>query len=279
MLCPVSKTKCVLGEGPHWSDVEKALYWVDIEQKFLYRWTALTDQQQWFIPFQASAVLDSRFPKVTLATEIGIVSFDTDSMRYSVTIPIEADDPSRRSNEAKCDPNGTVWFSTLERRQERPTGRLYRVLSSGQVALWKRDLYIPNTLAWSPDGSCMYFADSKKREIYKADYSMNCGDAAAPTPWIIFHTGPGVPDGSTVDSAGNLWTAVWDGWRIDCHQPDGQLCSSVKLPVQRPTSCTFGGQRRETLYITTATVELDDMQLKHQPLAGHVLAIDLTERM
>lgn len=277
MVSVISETKCVLGEGPHWSNGENALYWVDIEQNLLFRWTASTGQQQWRTPFQSSAVLDSHFPLVTLATETGILQFDTDSREYSVISSIEADDPERRSNEAKCDPKGAVWFSTLERKQQHPTGRLYRVHDTGQFDLWKTDLYIPNTLAWSPDGTVMYFADSKRRTIYKAGYCIRTGEAKSPELWVSFKDGQEVPDGSSIDSDGNLWTAMWDGWRIACHSPDGQIRCSFRIPVQRPTSCTFGNRDCTTLYVTTASAELDCKQLESQPLAGHVLAIDLTQ--
>jgi L-arabinonolactonase len=48
----------------------------------------------------------------------------------------------------------------------------------------------------------------------------------------------------------------------------------VQLPVQRPTSCAFGGPGRDTLFVTSARADLDDDALTRQPHAGKVFTID-----
>ena len=86
---------------------------------------------------------------------------------------------------------------------------------------------------------------------------------------------PGVaPDGLTVDDEGGIWVALWNGEAIHRYAPDGSLLASVQLPVDRPTSCAFGGPRRDTLFVTTARTDLDDDALARQPHAGKVFAID-----
>ncbi len=86
---------------------------------------------------------------------------------------------------------------------------------------------------------------------------------------------PGVaPDGLTVDDEGGIWIALWNGAAIHRYAPDGSLLASVQLPVERPTSCAFGGPRRDTLFVTTARTDLDDDALARQPHAGKVFAID-----
>jgi len=70
---------------------------------------------------------------------------------------------------------------------------------------------------------------------------------------------PGVvPDGLTVDDEGGIWVALWNGGAVHRYAPDGSLLTSVRLPVQRPTSCAFGGPCRDTLFVTTARTDLDD---------------------
>jgi sugar lactone lactonase YvrE len=44
--------------------------------------------------------------------------------------------------------------------------------------------------------------------------------------------------------------------------------------VPRPTSYTFGGPNRETLYVTSVRIRLSAQQLAEVPLSGSVLAID-----
>jgi sugar lactone lactonase YvrE len=52
------------------------------------------------------------------------------------------------------------------------------------------------------------------------------------------------------------------------------LLTVVPLPVDRPTSCAFGGPDRSTLFVTTARDGLDGDALSRQPHAGHVFSID-----
>ena len=49
---------------------------------------------------------------------------------------------------------------------------------------------------------------------------------------------------------------------------------SVRLPVQRPLSCAFGGAGLDTLYVTTSIHRLTREQIAQQPLAGGLFAID-----
>jgi sugar lactone lactonase YvrE len=42
----------------------------------------------------------------------------------------------------------------------------------------------------------------------------------------------------------------------------------MAMPVQRPTSCAFGGPAFDRLLITSARIGLDEGELDAQPLAG-----------
>ncbi|MCK4821198.1 SMP-30/gluconolactonase/LRE family protein, partial [bacterium] len=83
----------------------------------------------------------------------------------------------------------------------------------------------------------------------------------------------GFPDGLTVDSEGFIWSAQWDGWRITRYDPDGKVERVVNMPVQRPTSCTFGGENLDQLYITSAWTGLHETDRREQPFAGDVFRI------
>ena len=82
------------------------------------------------------------------------------------------------------------------------------------------------------------------------------------------------PDGLTVDSDGDVWVALWNGGAVARFAPDGALRETVPVPVDRPTSCAFGGRDGATLFVTTSRDGLEPAALAHQPLAGHVLCID-----
>jgi hypothetical protein len=82
----------------------------------------------------------------------------------------------------------------------------------------------------------------------------------------------GVPDGLTVDSDGNLWVAVWGGGELRRYSPTGALLSVLPVPVERPTSCAFGGPDSSTLFFTSARDGLDDEAVASQPDAGRYSA-------
>ena len=48
----------------------------------------------------------------------------------------------------------------------------------------------------------------------------------------------------------------------------------VEMPCRRVTSCAFGGDDLDTLYVTTARYGLSEAELAEQPLAGGIFAID-----
>jgi xylono-1,5-lactonase len=90
--------------------------------------------------------------------------------------------------------------------------------------------------------------------------------------FLRFGRGEGYPDGMTVDAEGCLWIAFWDGWVLRRFSPQGERLGELRLPVQRPTSCAFGGDDLKTLYITSARRDLQGTELERQPLAGGLFA-------
>ena len=55
----------------------------------------------------------------------------------------------------------------------------------------------------------------------------------------------------TVDAAGNVWSAEWNGSRVTCYRPDGAVAREIALPTPRITSVAFGGPDFADLYVTT----------------------------
>ncbi|MBV9048989.1 MAG: SMP-30/gluconolactonase/LRE family protein, partial [Solirubrobacterales bacterium] len=100
-----------------------------------------------------------------------------------------------------------------------------------------------------------------------------CGTISDHRTLVELDRGRGTPDGLTVDEEGGVWVALWDGGAVNRYASDGSLLETVELPVQRPTSCAFGGPELTTLFVTSAREGLDDRALADQPAAGRVLAI------
>ena len=83
--------------------------------------------------------------------------------------------------------------------------------------------------------------------------------------------GTGSPDGMTIDCNDNLWVAQWGGGGVYCYNPyTGDLLTKIVVPAPHVASCAFGGDKLDTLYITTARAGLSKEQLEEYPLSGSV---------
>jgi L-arabinonolactonase len=154
-----------------------------------------------------------------------------------------------------------------------PPGRLYRLDGRGMTTVLA-GLTTPNSLCWSPDGTTMYFSDSPKRVIWAFPYDPATGEIGERRVFTEIEA-PMVADGGTVDSEGFLWSANYHGWRVTRFAPDGKVDRVVELPAAQITCCAFGGPDLSTLFITSATQNLDPEALARQPMAGALLAVDV----
>jgi sugar lactone lactonase YvrE len=158
-----------------------------------------------------------------------------------------------------------------------PEGVLWRLDGDGSLHATRGGICIPNSLAFSPDGRTMYFADSLRYELYAYDYDTAAG-LPGPQRVIATTTAPGFPDGSTVDAEGFLWNAEFNGSRLVRYAPDGGIDRVIELPLRMPTCCAFGGEDLDVLYVTTASQHMTPEQMAAEPLAGSLLALDVGVR-
>jgi len=120
----------------------------------------------------------------------------------------------------------------------------------------------------------MYLSDSGTRRIDAFDFEATSGDLTRRRTIIAIDEPAAAPDGLTVDEEGAIWVALFDGGAVRRYAPDGALLTTVEMPVDRPTSCAFGGVDRSTLFVTTARHGLDAAALARQPDAGRVFRIE-----
>ncbi len=130
---------------------------------------------------------------------------------------------------------------------------------------------VSNGIGWNSDNTIMYFADSPTHCIYAFDFDASEGTLANRRVFAQNSGEVGIPDGLTVDSAGYVWCAYWDGAKIIRYAPAGSVARVIEVPALRPSSCVFGGENLTDLYITSAAE--DDPQRQQYPFSGDLLRL------
>ena len=269
----VANVGAVLGEGPIWVSREQALYWVDIKGRKVFRLDSEGEQTTWETPFRIGSLAPRQAGSFVAGTERGFAIVDLASNRFDVFSDPEPDRPGNRFNDGKLDRTGHFWAGTMDDSERCASGALYRL---GPDRAWRRfdDGYkVTNGPAFSRDGRRMYHNDSALQTTFIFDLD----DQGVPSNRRIFARygeGDGYPDGMTVDADNCLWIAFWDGWCVRRFSPAGECLETTRLPVQKPTSCAFGGVGLKQLYITSASIGLTDQERSDQPCAGGLFMLD-----
>ncbi|GAA2151407.1 hypothetical protein GCM10009760_46770 [Kitasatospora kazusensis] len=256
---PADPTRLTLGEGVSWDAEAGRLHWIGIPDRrvlWLDEATGRTGSHR--LDVMPGTLAPYRDGQVLLATERGFELLDTAQGVTSLVAAVEGDRPERRMNDGKCDPYGRVLAGTMQIDEPRVPGPLYRLEPTGEVLAVLDGLAIPNGLAW-PEPDRLWHIDSPTRRIDLYEYPERGPVGPRIRSLDVSHL-PGVPDGMTLDTDGNLWVAFWDGSAVHCLSPAGRVLATVELPVRRPTSCAFGGPGLDTLFVTTAHASADAEQ-------------------
>jgi D-xylonolactonase len=268
--------EALLGEGPVWSSASRCLYWVDILGRKLHRYSLDTaSRDSWNFAEEITCVTERRNGQGLLVTLRNTIAF-FDPQSGSIT-PLAKPEPERegnRFNDGKCDSKGRLWAGTMDFACRSPTGALYRLDHDLRCSRLLDGIAITNGPTWSLDEKTMYFTDTFKGLIYAFDFDAVSGTLAGQREWKRLDAAvDGSPDGMTTDAEGRIWLAHWGAACVTCHTPSGELLLKLDLPTRFVTSCAFGGDDLQTLFITTASKDLTREQKVQEPLAGGLFAV------
>lgn len=250
-------------EGPVWFGDMDCLLFSDIPNNRILRWTeqGLTTFRQ---PSNyANGHTRDRQGRL-ISCEHGTRRVTRTQWDGSVTVLADSFDgkPLNSPNDVIAARDGSIWFTDphygimtdyegFRVPQELPC-HVYRIDPTGQVESVISDMACPNGLAFSPDESLLYVADTGR--MHSADpqhirvFDMVNG---RPQNGRLFHKiATGCADGIRVDADGNLWSSAADG--VHCIAPDGHLMGKVLIPETVSNMC-FGGRAKHRLFITATT--------------------------
>lgn len=260
----------VLGEGPLWLPESGQIVWVDIEGMRIHLYSpAKGTGRAVEIGERIGAVVAAHDGRMVCALQTGLYYLDVETEGLELIANPEEELQGNRFNDGKCDPSGRFWAGTMPMAGSEPVGSLYRLDRDESVHRMVEEVGCSNGLGWSLDGTTMYYIDSPTRRIDSFHYEAATGRISNRRTLIPISHELGTPDGMTVDSEGMLWVAHWGGSCVTRWNPNtGECLDKITLPVSLVTSCCFGGENLDELYITSARVGFSEEQLLREPLAG-----------
>lgn len=264
------KIESQLGEGSFWNYKTQKLYWVDIEGKLLHIYDPETNVNTSFpTPSKIGTVVPKNSEEAVVALQDGVYIMNTNSGELSLLSDIENDKPENRFNDGKCDPSGRLWVGSMALDEAKYSGNLYVMDESGKTELKIDSVTISNGIVWSSNQKTMYYIDTPTDKIKAFDFDNTNGNISNERVVVEVNDSLGYPDGMAIDEENMLWVGMWNGNAVIRFDPNsGKILSKINVPAHNVTSCAFGGKNLDTLYITTASVDMTPEEHAKFPLAG-----------
>ena len=169
-------------------------------------------------------------------------------------------------NDVVVKSDGSIWFTDPlygnsndyeggRQTSEQPPA-VYRLEpETGEIRIVANDFDGPNGLAFSPDETRLYIAETGNQteqspRQYIRVFNVEPDGATLSGGDIFYKIEPGYCDGMRVDEHGNVWSSAADG--VHCISADGELLGRIFVP-HRVSNVTFGGAAKNRLFIGGST--------------------------
>ena len=143
-----------------------------------------------------------------------------------------------RLNDSACDPRGRFLVGSIRLDGRSRQETLVSIDADRVVRVVAEGITVSNGIGFSPEGTTMYYVDSRPGEVLAYDYDLDTGSASGRR--LVFESG-GTPDGLAVDVHGNLWIAFFREALVRCLSPSGGILQEIEVPVAHPTCPEFVG--------------------------------------
>lgn len=251
-------------EGPVWFGDAGCLLFSDIPSNRILRWTPADGVTVYRAPSNYSNGHTRDRQGRLISCEHGLRRVTRTEWDGRITVIADGymGKPLNSPNDVVVHSDGSIWFTDphygigsdyegFKAPQDLPC-QVYRVDPAGQIEAVLTDFNCPNGLAFSPDETRLYVADTGR--MFAGDpQHIRMFDMASgrPTGGAVFHTiDPGCADGIRCDVDGNLWSSAADG--VHCIAPEGNLMGKILVPELVSNLC-FGGRAKHQLFVTATT--------------------------
>ena len=257
-------------EGPAWFAAGRYLVWSDIPNNRMMRLVEPTHEVSVFRERSNNSngnTVDNQGRLITcehLTRRVTLTHWDG---RIIVLADRYRGKRLNSPNDAVVKADGSIWFTDPAYgidadyegdKQEPEIGGcyVYRVdPRTREVTAVVTDMVRPNGLAFSPDESLLYVADTGAthqpdgpRHIRR--FTVSADGATLSGGEVFAESTSGLFDGFRVDTEGRIWTSAGDG--VHVYDADGTLLGKFLIP-EMVANVTFGGTKRNRLYICGTT--------------------------
>lgn len=257
-------------EGPAWFPAHRTLVWSDIPNNRMLRYDELNGTVGLFREASNNSngnTVDREGRLVTCEHLTRRVTRTEHDGRITVLADRWQGKRLNSPNDAVVRSDGSIWFTDPsygilsdyegERADSEIGGcHVYRIdPASGSVDIVADDFVMPNGLAFSPDESTLYIADTGATNDPDGPRHIRClkvtGDGrrlepSSPSASLFAGCTAGLFDGFRLDREGRLWCSAADG--VHAYHPSGRLIGKILIPETVANVC-FGGQKRNRLFI------------------------------
>ena len=168
-------------------------------------------------------------------------------------------------NDLAIDGKGRIYFTdprySKRENLELDKEGVYRIDPDGTLTRVVDSLTRPNGILVTADGQTLYVADnaSPGGVVTLVAFDLDArGDAKSGRVLYDFGGGRGI-DGMALDAGGRIWATAGTKEKAgiyvfapDARRAQATLVTVIPMP-EDPTNCTFGGLRRDILYVTTTS--------------------------
>jgi len=255
-------------EGPAWFAAGRYFVWSDIPNNRMLRWDETNAQVSVFREpsnFSNGNTVDRQGRLVTCEHLTRRVTRTEHDGSISVLADHWDNKPLNSPNDVVVRSDDSVWFTDPsygilsdyegERAEPALPCQVYRLDPDGSLSVVASDFEKPNGLAFSPDESILYVADTGVTHLTdgpKHIRALQLSDDAKSVQGsrVFAECTEGLFDGFRVDTAGRIWSSAGDG--VHCYNPQGSLIGKVHIP-ELVANVTFGGAKRNRLFICGTT--------------------------
>ena len=263
-------TGCRWAEGPTWFAAGRYLVWSDIPNDRMLRW----DETDGSVSVFRQPAMNTNGHTVDLQGRLVscehrgrcVSRTEHDGRRTVLASQIEGK-RLNSPNDVVVKSDGSIWFTDpsygIDSDYEGDAApsevgdcRVYRIAPDGRSFEPMADGFVqPNGLAFSPDESLLYVADTGAthrvdgpRHIRR--FRMGADGRSLSGGEVFADCTAGLFDGFRVDARGNLWASAGDG--VHCYAPEGQLLGKIRVPETVANVC-FGGPKLNRLFVCATT--------------------------